>query len=176
MRSCNHGRMNAFVKLKGINMIKKKIVSLLPLIFILMCQLAYAEENVGRQIEAKLDKAATNLMDNKDIPQSWQLLVEVSQMLKVHPEYNDGEILEGIADVLTTLLMKPWKYANPYFTGKNSGEFNLFVLDHINEIYTVENLKTAKMNITNGCNQEKFTICKQLISKINDEIALRSKQ
>ncbi|CDZ77325.1 hypothetical protein BN59_01608 [Legionella massiliensis] len=154
-------------------MMKKKILSLLPLIFMLLCQLAYAKDDVGRQIEAKLDKAATNLMENKDIPQSWQLMVEVSQMLKVHPEYNDGEIAEGIADVLTTLLTKPWKYANPYFTGKNSMEFNHFVLDHINEIYTVEDLKTVKKNIMNGCNQEQFTICKQLITKINDAIALQ---
>lgn len=167
--------MNTFVKLKGINMMKKKTLSLLPLLLMLLCQLAYAKDDVGRQIEAKLDKAATNLMENKNIPQSWQLLVEVSQMLKAHPEYNDGEVLEGIADVLTSLLMKPWTYANPYFTGKNSMKFNHFVLDHINEIYTVENLKTAKKNITNGCNQEKFTICKQLITKINDEIAQRSK-
>lgn len=86
----------------------------------LLCQLAYAKDNVGRQIEAKMDKAATNLTDNKNIPQSWQLMVEASQMIKAHPEYNDGEILEGIADVLTSLLMKPWKYENPYFTGKNS--------------------------------------------------------
>ena len=155
---------------------KKKILSLLPLIFMLLWQLACAKDDVGRQIEAKLDKAATNLMENKDIPQSWQLIVEVSQMLKVHPEYNDGEVAEGIADVLTTLLMKPWKYANPYLTRKNSMEFDHFVLDHINEIYTVQALKTAKKNITNGCNQEKFTICKQLITKINDEIALRAKQ
>lgn len=164
--------MNAFIKLKRNYRMRKKILSLLLLIFMLLCQLAYAKDDFGRQIEAKLDKAATNLMENKDIPQSWQLLVEVSQMLKVHPEYNDGAIAEGIADVLTTLLMKPWKYANPYFTGKNSTEFNHFVLDHINEIYTVENLKTVKKNITNGCNQEKFAICKQLIKKINDEIAL----
>lgn len=153
---------------------KKKILSLLPFIFMLLFQPVYAKEDVGRQIETKLDKAATNLMENKDIPQSWQLMVEVSQMLKVHPEYNDGEIAEGIADVLTTLLMKPWKYANPYFTGKNSIEFNNFVLDHINEIYTVENLKTVKKNITKGCNQEKFTICKELIKKINETIALQS--
>lgn len=156
-------------------MMKKKIIFLLPLTFMLLCQLAYAKDDVGRQIEAKLDKAATNLMENKNTSQSWQLMVDVSQMLKVHPEYNDGEIAEGIADVLTTLLMKPWKYANPYFTGKNSMEFNHFVLDHINDLYTVEDLKTIKKNITNGCNQEKFTICKQLITKINDVITLQSK-
>lgn len=154
---------------------KKKNLSLLLLIFIFFGQFAYAKEDVGRLIEAKLDKAALNLIEHKDIPQSWQLLVEVSQMLKMNPEYNDGEILEGVADVLTKLLMEPWSYANPYFTGKNSMEFNHFVLDHINEIYTVENLKIAKKNITNGCNQEKFTICKQLITKINAAIVLQSK-
>lgn len=157
------------------NMINKKILASLPLILMLLWQLAQAKNDVGAQIEAKLDKAASNLMENKNIPQSWQLMVEVSQMLKEHPEYNDGAVLEGIADVLTSLLMKPWKYANPYFTGKKSMKFNHFVLEHINEIYSIEHLKTAKKNITTGCNQEKFIICKQLIKKINDEIALRLK-
>lgn len=114
---------------------KKKILSLVPFVFLLLWQFAYAQEDVGHQIEAKLDKAATSLMENKDIPQSWQLMVEVSQMLKVHPEYNDGEVAEGIADVLTTLLMKPWKYANPYFTGKKARKsIILFLITSMNFI------------------------------------------
>ncbi|KTC79941.1 hypothetical protein [Legionella cherrii] len=150
---------------------KKTILFILG--YVLMCcsQLLNAQTNTGKLLEAKMDEAEIYLNKTQNTPKAWKLAVEISKLIKEHPEYDDGEFAEGMIDVVSKLLTKPWNYASPYLTGnKSTAAFRQFVIDHINELTDPEDLKAIKKNILKNCDQTKHLICQQIIAKIQSSM------
>ncbi|WP_058509970.1 hypothetical protein [Legionella steelei] len=135
----------------------------------LMCLSPFlsAQTSELKLLETKMDQAEIYLNNTQNTPKAWALAVEISNIIKKHPEYDDGEFAEGMIDVVSRLLTKPWNYAGPYITGnKSTGALQQFILDHINELTDPKDLKTMKNNVSKNCDQAKYPICKKLLTKI----------
>lgn len=158
--------------MKGNKEMNKIIAYLLGCLIAMMGQsFVYAQSDVGKMLDAKIDKAENYLQNIKTLPNAWSLTMEIADFIKQHPEYDDGEYAEGMNDLVTRLLMKPWKYASPYLTGKESTSlFRQFIIDHINELSSIQDLKIIKKNVIKNCNSTQFIFCKKLIEKINQSM------
>lgn len=151
---------------------KKLIISAILSFFILNYHLAFAESNIGKTLNAKMNQAVTALQKDKNIPKAWKLIIEVSSIIKKHPEYDDGEYAEGINNVVTEILMKPWKSISPYLTGKKGTPyFHHFLVEHLNELSSVTDLRVIKENIAKNCDLAKYSTCKKIITKIDNVTA-----
>jgi hypothetical protein len=146
--------------------LKKIIILILGCVLICISLASRGQTNLSKVLENKLDQAVNYLKDTKDTPKVWELTVEISNIIKEHPEYDDGEIAEGIADIVSNLLTKPWKYASPYLIGnKSTASFRHFIVNHIDEFSPTDS-KMIKKNISENCNQTRYPICKKIIAKI----------
>lgn len=146
----------------------KKLIVMLGCVFMLHSPLSNAQNDVGKLLDNKMDQASTYLEKSRDIPKAWQLMVDISNIVKNHPEYDDGEYAEGMIDLTANLLTKPWKYAAPYLIGsKSTASFQDFIVNHINELSPSNDLKVIKKNISANCNQIKYRFCKKIIIKIS---------
>ncbi|MHB1946966.1 MAG: hypothetical protein ACYCQI_02485 [Gammaproteobacteria bacterium] len=151
---------------------KKMIVLVMAIFFILNSPWILAEDAIGKSLNVKMDQAVANLKKDKNIPKAWNLIIEVSNIIKKHPEYDDGEYAEGINNVVTEILTKPWKSISPYLTGKKgSPYFRDFLIDHINELSSLSDLRVIKENIAKNCDFAKYSTCKKIITKVNSVTA-----
>ena len=147
-------------------------ILLLGYILILICYPSYAQTDIGKLLDSKMDKAAIYLNKGQNTPKAWELAVEISTIIKAHPEYDDGEYAEGMIDLVTHLLTKPWKYTRPYLTGeKTTPAFQDFVINHVNELSDPNELKVIKKNVTKNCNLTKYPVCQKLITRINESLS-----
>jgi len=145
-----------------------KYIWFLILPFFFASVFAYADDNIGNQLNNKMDAAVTYLHNKQNIPKAWELMVEVSDIIKKNPQYDDGEYAESMISLIAELLEMPWKDASPYLVGaKSTSGFQAFVLNHINDLTPGANLKKMKHNITKNCSVNKYKFCKKLIKKIN---------
>lgn len=118
-----------------------------------------------------MDQAELYLNNTSNTPKAWALAVDIANIVKQNPEYDDGEFAEGMIDVVGKLLTKPWNYARPYLTGsKGSASFRQFILNHINELSDPEDLKVIKKNVSRNCEPTKYPICQQLLTKIENSM------
>lgn len=141
-------------------------------VFMCLSHFASAETSMLKLLEAKMDQAAIDLNRSSNTPKAWELTVEIANIIKEHPDYDDGEFAEGMIDIVSRLLTKPWKYASPYITGdKSTPLFRKFILEHINELSDPKDLKAIKRNVSNNCEQTKYPICKQLLEKIQKSMS-----
>ncbi len=129
---------------------------------------AHADDSIGNELNNKMDAAVTYLNDKQNIPKAWELTVEVSDIIKKNPQYDDGEYAESMISLVAGLLETPWKDASPYLIGaKATPEFREFLLGHINDLTPGADLKKMKQNISKNCSVAKYKFCKQLLAKIN---------
>jgi hypothetical protein len=150
------------------NPMKKFILFVLVSVLMAICPLSFAQTDIGKLLDMKMDKAAGYLNKAQDTPKAWEIAVEISTIINHHPDYDDGEYAEGMNDLVTHLLMKPWKYAKPYLIGKKSTLlFQHFIIDHINELSTPHDLKIIKRNISSHCDQSTYPVCQKLIAQID---------
>ena len=132
--------------------------------------LSNAQTDIGKLLSAKMDQAE-HALDKQETRKAWEKTLEIAAMIKQYPDYDDGEYAEGINDIVTRLLMKPWNDASPYLIGtKSTPAFRDFVVDHINELSSPHDLKIIKKNINQHCDPTKYAICEQLIIHINKSI------
>lgn len=149
-------------------MLKKIILISLTNLLIFHTQLSFSENDIGKSINANLDQTAMYLQTDKDTSKAWESLIIVSQIIKQHPDYDDGEYAEGIIDMVTSILTKPWQDISPYLTGKKGTPFfHDFLINHVNELSTSSDLNKIKSNILKHCDLKKFPTCRKLIQKIN---------
>lgn len=147
---------------------KKIILILFSCLALFQTQIVFAEDTTGKLINAKLDQAENDLNADSNITNAWKPLIEVSEIINQHPEYDDGEYAEGINDVVTRILTKPWKYIRPYLTEeKGTALFRDFLVNHINDLSSQSDLHNIKKNISKNCNITKYQACKKLLDNIN---------
>ncbi|WP_058533150.1 hypothetical protein [Legionella saoudiensis] len=150
---------------------KKIMLITLSCVFTCFSQFASAETSELKILEAKMDQA-TIYLNKENTPMAWELTVEIANIIKKHPEYDDGEFAEGMIDIVSRLLTKPWSYASPYMTGDvSSALFRQFILNHINELSDPKDLQAIKTNVSQNCNQVKYPICKQLLIKVQESMS-----
>lgn len=149
----------------------KIMLIMIGCVFTCIAQLSNAQVSVQQLLEAKMDQA-TIYLNRENTPKAWELTVEIANIIKEHPEYDDGEFAEGMIDIVSRLLTKSWNYASPYMTGdKGSTLFRQFILNHINELSDPKDLKAIKSNVSKNCHQDKYAICKQLIAKVQKSMS-----
>lgn len=145
----------------------KKLVYSIGFILFFITPLSFAQNEVGKLLDAKLAQAASYVNKKEDITKAWEKMVEIAYIIQQHPEYDDGEYAEGIIDLTSTILTKPWKYTKPYLIGsKSTTLFQNFILNHINDLSTESDLKVIKKIILKNCDQYQYPICKKLLIKV----------
>lgn len=148
---------------------KKLILLAIGCFLTILFQQSLAQTDTGKLLDTKLDKAAIYLKSTQNMPKVWELISEIATIVKAHPEYDDGEYAEGMNEIVTELLMKPWKYNSAYLIGnKHTSLIQNFVIDHINELSTPDDLKVIKNNLAKNCDQTTYSFCKKLMKKVEN--------
>jgi hypothetical protein len=96
--------------------------------------------------------------------QNWQQLFDV---FKLYHHCDQASIAEGFDDVVVHLLIRNWDSISVVSKlGKDSPGFTVFVLRHLTELASPEDLKVIQQNATSACRAGDHTICHEITRKI----------
>ena len=115
--------------------------------------------------DAKVKDACIAAEQTIDQVKTWKALYTYSKTYGC----DNGGVAEGISDKVSQLMVHDWASLSSVSAKiRSDASFSTFVLKHVDETWSRDDLDTAKQNAAAHCPKGLDAFCKSLVAEAND--------